>query len=195
MLAGRPDESLSGTVPEQSVGRAGDRTDELGLLVTVLRHAGYVIVADTAGTHNLGIARTEHPEVIIAQLPKPTDDRDQEAARREEFRILNAKLLDEVDELREAVILAGLLYQRVQRAGERGASTGGEALPPTPSAEDLLSRRELEVLDMIAVGAQNSEIAESLVIAPTTVQSHVQHILRKLSARNRTEAAARYLRH
>jgi DNA-binding CsgD family transcriptional regulator len=173
----------------------GDRTSELGLLVNVLRHAGYMIVADAAGKHNLGIARTESPDVIIAQLPTPTDGRNEEAARREEFRLLNDKLLDEVDELREAVILAGLLYQRVQRTGAHAMSTAREVLPPTPSAEDLLSRRELQVLDMIAAGAQNSEIAECLVIAPTTVQSHVQHILRKLSARNRTEAAARYLRH
>jgi DNA-binding NarL/FixJ family response regulator len=57
-----------------------------------------------------------------------------------------------------------------------------------------LSPRELEVLVVIAEGASNSEIADRLVIADTTVQSHVQHILRKLAVRNRTEAAARYLR-
>jgi DNA-binding NarL/FixJ family response regulator len=47
---------------------------------------------------------------------------------------------------------------------------------------------------MIAEGAPNSEIAKRLVIADTTVQSHVQHILQKLGVRNRTQAAARYLR-
>jgi DNA-binding NarL/FixJ family response regulator len=47
---------------------------------------------------------------------------------------------------------------------------------------------------MIAEGATNTEIAERLVIAPSTVESHVKRILRKLGARNRTEAAARYLR-
>jgi DNA-binding NarL/FixJ family response regulator len=57
-----------------------------------------------------------------------------------------------------------------------------------------LSRRELEVLALIAEGATNAEIAERLVIAPSTVESHVKRILRKLGARNRTEAAARYLR-
>jgi diguanylate cyclase (GGDEF)-like protein len=65
--------------------------------------------------------------------------------------------------------------------------------PPLVPA-DLVSPRELEVLLMIADGAANGEIAERLVIAETTVQSHVQHILRKLGARNRTEAVARYLR-
>jgi DNA-binding NarL/FixJ family response regulator len=57
-----------------------------------------------------------------------------------------------------------------------------------------LSRRELEVLALIAEGATNAEIAERLVIATTTVQSHVKSILSKLEVRNRTQAAARYLR-
>jgi DNA-binding NarL/FixJ family response regulator len=47
---------------------------------------------------------------------------------------------------------------------------------------------------MMSEGAANAEIAARLVIADATVQSHVQHILRKLGVRNRTEAVARYLR-
>ena len=57
-----------------------------------------------------------------------------------------------------------------------------------------MSRRELQVLALIAEGATNAEIAERLVIAKATVESHVKSILRKLEVRNRTEAAARYLR-
>jgi DNA-binding NarL/FixJ family response regulator len=57
-----------------------------------------------------------------------------------------------------------------------------------------LSRRELEVLALIAEGATNAQIAERLVIAKTTVESHVKSIFRKLEVSNRTEAAARYLR-
>jgi DNA-binding NarL/FixJ family response regulator len=57
-----------------------------------------------------------------------------------------------------------------------------------------LSRRELEVLALIAEGATNAEIAERLVIAVSTVGSHIKSILRKLEVRNRTQAAARYLR-
>ena len=55
-----------------------------------------------------------------------------------------------------------------------------------------MSRRELEVLAQIAEGATNAQIAERLVIAKTTVESHVKCILRKLEVGNRTEAAARY---
>lgn len=58
----------------------------------------------------------------------------------------------------------------------------------------LLTRRELEVLDMIASGATNVAIGEALFITEVTVKSHVQHILRKLRAANRAEAAARYVR-
>jgi len=54
-----------------------------------------------------------------------------------------------------------------------------------------LSERELEVLRLIARGATNQEIAEELVITVGTVKSHINHILRKLEAHNRTEAVAR----
>jgi LuxR family transcriptional regulator, regulator of acetate metabolism len=61
-------------------------------------------------------------------------------------------------------------------------------------ALSLLTRREIEVLDMIASGATNVAIGESLFITEVTVKTHVQHILRKLRASNRAEAVARYLR-
>ena len=51
-----------------------------------------------------------------------------------------------------------------------------------------LSRRENEVLTHISQGLRNQEIADRLGIAPRTVESHVRHLLRKLGARNRTEA-------
>jgi DNA-binding CsgD family transcriptional regulator/GrpB-like predicted nucleotidyltransferase (UPF0157 family) len=60
--------------------------------------------------------------------------------------------------------------------------------------ESLLTRRELEVLALMATGATNDRIAERLVISSDTVKSHVKHILRKLGAENRAEAIAQYLR-
>ena len=47
---------------------------------------------------------------------------------------------------------------------------------------------------MIADGATSAEIADRSFIAETTVQSHVKSMLLKLGARNRTEAAVRYVR-
>ena len=55
----------------------------------------------------------------------------------------------------------------------------------------VLTPREREVLELIASGARDREIAERLVLTESTVKKHVQNILRKLDARNRTEAAAR----
>jgi LuxR family maltose regulon positive regulatory protein len=56
---------------------------------------------------------------------------------------------------------------------------------------DPLSERELEVLQLIAAGASNEEIAEQLVIAIGTVKRHVSNILGKLTVSNRTQAVAR----
>lgn len=54
-----------------------------------------------------------------------------------------------------------------------------------------LTRRELEVLRLVAQGASNRAIAESLVVTTGTIKTHVSRIMGKLGARNRTEAVAR----
>jgi two-component system, NarL family, response regulator LiaR len=61
-----------------------------------------------------------------------------------------------------------------------------EQLPP---ASDPLSERELEVLELIAKGLANQEIADRLVISERTVRNHVGNILGKLHLANRTQAA------
>jgi LuxR family transcriptional regulator, regulator of acetate metabolism len=60
--------------------------------------------------------------------------------------------------------------------------------------EGLLTRRELDVLRLLAEGASNRLIADALVISSGTVKFHVGSILRKLRASNRAEAVTRYLR-
>jgi ATP/maltotriose-dependent transcriptional regulator MalT len=52
-----------------------------------------------------------------------------------------------------------------------------------------LSERELEVLRLLAVGLSNKEIAETLVIAASTVKQHLKNIYSKLDVHNRTQAA------
>jgi ATP/maltotriose-dependent transcriptional regulator MalT len=56
---------------------------------------------------------------------------------------------------------------------------------------DPLSERELEVLQLLASGASNQEIALALVLAPGTVKLHVSHILSKLGVNSRTRAILR----
>jgi len=58
--------------------------------------------------------------------------------------------------------------------------------PPT-----LLSDREMDVLRLMAAGLSNQEIAERLVVALSTIKSHVKSILMKLDAENRTAAVTR----
>jgi DNA-binding NarL/FixJ family response regulator len=59
---------------------------------------------------------------------------------------------------------------------------------------DSLSRREVEVLQKIAGGNRNSDIASLLFISEETVKGHVKHIMEKLAASDRTEAVAIGLR-
>jgi DNA-binding NarL/FixJ family response regulator len=58
----------------------------------------------------------------------------------------------------------------------------------------VLRPRDLDVLALIADGLTNSEIAERLDMAPRTAKTHVQHLIERLGARDRTEAVARAFR-
>jgi NarL family two-component system response regulator LiaR len=69
-----------------------------------------------------------------------------------------------------------------------GVSAGGPV--GAYSNAPLLTPRELEVLTLIGQGRSNGEIAAMLVIAPRTAKVHVQNILSKLGATNRTEAVS-----
>jgi LuxR family maltose regulon positive regulatory protein len=98
--------------------------------------------------------------------------------------------------------------ERDQRAPARGIDAGylaallhachqADAMPPrsrdgalTGMAEPLTGR-ELEVLRLIAAGKSNQRIAGELFVSLDTVKKHVTHVLGKLGAANRTEAAAR----
>jgi DNA-binding NarL/FixJ family response regulator len=63
-----------------------------------------------------------------------------------------------------------------------------DPIPGNAGAPPQLSAREAEVLDLLAEGLTNAEIAERLVISPITVRNHVSHILVKLQVRDRREA-------
>ena len=52
-----------------------------------------------------------------------------------------------------------------------------------------LSEREREVLQFVAKGLSNKEIAVSMRISPSTVKRHIENILRKLQLKNRVEAS------
>lgn len=78
----------------------------------------------------------------------------------------------------------------------RIVAQGGTYLPPALSAaleaqegELQLSTREIQVLELIVAGMPNKSIAHTLNIAEATAKHHVRHILHKLGAQDRTQAA------
>ena len=87
---------------------------------------------------------------------------------------------------------AKLAAARLREIGARGVPRG-----PHPSTRDNpggLTHRELEVLDLVAEGLRDAEIAERLFITEKTVHHHVSAILRKLGVSNRAQATAEAIR-
>lgn len=71
--------------------------------------------------------------------------------------------------------------------GERSSASRLEHRPDPVAVGDL-SERELEVLQLMARGLSNQEIAQQLYVSSTTVKTHVSHILTKLGVRDRVQA-------
>ena len=104
------------------------------------------------------------------------------------------------DGLQQARKLLG--KQRFRQLFRQGSQLGIDAVrfaleeesdpgpPPTPSEPSPLTRRELEVADLVADGLSNPDIAARLVISVRTAQGHVENILRKLGFNSRSLIAA-----
>ena len=125
---------------------------------------------------------------------------------------LRRTLRDERDQMRQFLDWLGARSSELTDAPVT-LSAGGAAAPAPPPPptlpeysptgrgrddrvvfEGLLTRRELDVLRLLAEGATNRAVADALVISSGTVKFHVNSILRKLRAANRAEAVTRYLR-
>lgn len=70
----------------------------------------------------------------------------------------------------------------------------GRLVEPGVPLEASLTRREVEVVRLMATGMTNKAIADELVLSVGTVKAHVKHILRKLRVANRAEVVSRYMR-
>ncbi len=98
------------------------------------------------------------------------------------------RALDELNRL-GARPAAAIVARRLREAGERGLPRGPR--PQTRENPLGLTARQLEVLELLATGMRNAEIAERLIVSHKTVDHHVSAILGKLGVSSRGEAAAK----
>jgi DNA-binding NarL/FixJ family response regulator len=125
-------------------------------------------------------ARREHPRTLLIAVSDPGADEDIQAA-------LDAGAVACVLKSAEPEDIATALRQVLDRSlylrGSRGEAQ--TELPPG----NRLTRRELDVLRLVAQGRSNADVGRELWVTEETVKFHLTKIYRKLGVSNRTEAA------
>lgn len=177
-----------------------------------------VVAEATTGAEAFELTVEHEPDLILMDLKMP-DVNGIEAARQIKEKVPGASVLmltmfDDDASIFAAMragargyVLKGVKRDEMLRAVR--AAAGGEAIfspgiatrmmeyfarmrPVRPEdAFPELTPREREVLALLAQDYSNQEIAEELVISSKTVRNHVSHVLQKLQAADRVEAAAR----
>jgi LuxR family maltose regulon positive regulatory protein len=175
LLAAAAGQERAGSIAEIQALRAlalaarGDRAGALGALTEAVtlagRHGHVRVIADEGAPMHALLTRLS--------ASQPGGGQQHEALR--------------VDPGHLAALLRACGQPEAAPPRGRAAATPGLTQPLT----DPLTDRELEVLRLLAAGRSNQRIAHDLFLALDTVKKHVTHILGKLSAANRTEAAAR----
>lgn len=159
--------------------------------------------------------KKDHPQTKVIVLTSHTDSRDISAALSAGATGYCLKDVDS-DRLRTAIqsVASGDVWLDSRVAAQIMSSKVKVSEPPnttTPSSvagsetdssstdqveiePDILSPRELEVLALLVEGLSNKKIAERLFISPDTVKTHIRHIMEKLAAADRTDAAVKAVR-
>lgn len=101
----------------------------------------------------------------------------------EDERPLTLHIFSESLSARHLADLAETVVRRIS-----GSDTAAGPAAPAPQNEQMLTRRELDVLALLAEGVSTAQIAQRLRLSPTTVRNHVQNLLLKLQAHSRAEA-------
>jgi DNA-binding NarL/FixJ family response regulator len=183
-------------------------------LVAILETQPDFQVVGVAGNGREAVARTEalRPDVITLDLEMPGMDGVEAIgairSRDPAARVIVFTAFDTDDRILGAIragaqgyLLKGAPREELFHA-IRVVHAGGSLLEPavatrlmrqvasalTAPPPEALTEREVEVLQLVAQGLQNKEIAARLVISERTVKFHVSAILTKLGAGNRTEA-------
>ncbi|MFN2545356.1 MAG: response regulator [Actinomycetota bacterium] len=171
------------------------------------------------GEEAISLVESEQPDIVLLDIRMPGVD-GLEAARkiREKWPNVGAIMLTAYDDRQfvvEAVRAGARGYVLKARDAEHLIQTvrlvagGNMVIDPqlvVALAEELsqakerdrkaetLTAREIEVLQLLAFGHTNRDIAEKLFISPDTVKTHLEHIFEKLGASDRTAAVAEALR-
>ncbi|MEU0537327.1 response regulator transcription factor [Amycolatopsis tolypomycina] len=185
-------------------------------LRALLEQQGLPVVGEAAdGGEVLAAVRRTRPDVVLMDVRMPGTDgieatRQVLAALAEPPKILVVTTFDNDDYVHEALLAgaSGFLLKRARKAeiahAVRTVATGESLLFPEAirrlvservpgggehaRAAKTLTRREAEVLRLIATGLSNQDIAAALVISLETVKTHVGNIFAKLGAGNRSQA-------
>ena len=101
--------------------------------------------------------------------------------------------IQELAEAIHAVMAGGVLIEPsvARKVVAEFARLAAPVARPAPNLDEPLSERELDILRLLAQGMTNREIAQRLYLAEGTVKNYVTHILGKIGARDRTQAALR----
>jgi DNA-binding NarL/FixJ family response regulator len=183
-----------------------------GIAAMIKSQADMLLVAEAGdGRDAIQTFREHQPDVTLMDIRLPgMSGIDTMIAIRSEFpeaRILILTTFEGDAEIQRALRAGARGYMLKSMppgellAGIREVHAGRKRIPPEVAAqlaehmgEEALTARELEVLQQVAGGNRNRDIAGLLFIAEETVKVHIKHIMEKLGAKDRTEAATIALR-
>ncbi len=99
-------------------------------------------------------------------------------------------LIRDVTERRRVEVLARRAVETLRELTVGPGQPAAQASQPDPRPTPLpaLSKRELQVLQLLASGLDTRQIAENIGVSPITARNHITHVVSKLGARNRLQA-------
>jgi len=191
-----------------------------GLQALITAEPGMQVVGSAAdGVEAVSMARELKPDVILLDLVMPRMDGVQTILEikkdNPEARILVLTSFAENHQVFSAIKSGAMGYLMKDTSSEeliqaiRDTFNYQPAMQPKiarqlmqdiqsqdskPGSEMALTEREIEILQLVALGKTNQEIADDLVLSERTVRTHITNILAKLGLSNRTQAALYALR-